>query len=186
MELSLSPALSKEVDNMCRTCARTKANRYSLYQSIPLDTGPSKTYGELLSNLLKINPITETEHLIPQRLCSKCAKLLKNIYIFILNAQKLHEKYLSQGRYLENVVKNPDCLEETPIDLPNGAKIILDIKTETQPALLTHLNSEYLTTEIKVEQLNKDIVGEENIKKTDENSLNDLILKFEHNEETKR
>uniref|UniRef100_A0A1A9VP83 Protein krueppel n=1 Tax=Glossina austeni TaxID=7395 RepID=A0A1A9VP83_GLOAU len=187
MESPLSSIQAKEIDRICRTCgtcARVKPGRYSLHHPIPLDIGPPKTYGELLSNLLKINFAMETENIMPQRLCIKCANLLKNVYMFILEARKLHEKYSSQQWYLENVLKNQDCLQEIPIDFPKGSQIVADIKTEPQPSI-NLLNCEYVETGVKLEQSNVNAKKGEETKNTDEHALNDMVVKFEHNGEGK-
>ncbi|KAI9578896.1 hypothetical protein GQX74_014907, partial [Glossina fuscipes] len=201
MESSMQP---KEIDHICRTCGfvRAKPGRYSLHDFIPLNTGPPKTYGEFLSNLLKNNvrfpslivyvinfllifPLAcYGENIMPQRLCIKCANLLKNVYIFILEARKLHEKYSSQQWYLENVLKNQDCLQEIPIDFPKGSQIIVDMKTEPQPST-NLLNSEYGETGVKVEESNAKVKKGEETKNTDEHSLSDVIVKVEHNGEAK-
>uniref|UniRef100_A0A1A9ZJL3 Protein krueppel n=1 Tax=Glossina pallidipes TaxID=7398 RepID=A0A1A9ZJL3_GLOPL len=187
MESPLSSTQAKEIDQICRTCGtctRVKPGRYSLRHPIPLDIGPPKTYGELLSNLLKINLAMETENIMPQRLCIKCANLLKNVYMFILEARKLHEKYSSQQWYLENVLKNQDCLQEIPIDFPKGSQIVVDIKTEPQPSM-NLLNSEYVETGVKLEQSNANAKKGEETKNSDEHALNDVVVKFEHNGEGK-
>uniref|UniRef100_A0A1B0FE68 Uncharacterized protein n=1 Tax=Glossina morsitans morsitans TaxID=37546 RepID=A0A1B0FE68_GLOMM len=187
MESSLASIQAKEIGQICRTCgtcARVKPGRYSLHHPIPLDIGPPKTYGELLSNLLKINFAMETENIMPQRLCIKCANLLKNVYMFILEARKLHEKYSSQQWYLENVLKNQDCLQEIPIDFPKGSQIVVDIKTEPQPSM-NLLNSEYVETGVKLEQSNANAKKGEEAKNSDEHALNDAVVKFEHNGEEK-
>ncbi|KAL9875678.1 uncharacterized protein ACN427_013742 isoform 2-T2 [Glossina fuscipes fuscipes] len=175
MESSMQP---KEIDHICRTCGfvRAKPGRYSLHDFIPLNTGPPKTYGEFLT--------CYGENIMPQRLCIKCANLLKNVYIFILEARKLHEKYSSQQWYLENVLKNQDCLQEIPIDFPKGSQIIVDMKTEPQPST-NLLNSDYGETGVKVEESNAKVKKGEETKNTDEHSLSDVIVKVEHNGEAK-
>uniref|UniRef100_A0A1A9VPL7 Uncharacterized protein n=1 Tax=Glossina austeni TaxID=7395 RepID=A0A1A9VPL7_GLOAU len=164
MELSLPSTQSKQIHHKCRTCIKAKISRYSLYQRISLETGLSKTYGELLSHLLRSNPSLEEETLMPQRLCIKCANLLKNIYVFLLEAEKLHEIYLNQARNLKNV-KNEDCLQEPPIDLPQEPEIIVDIKSERQLSKSpSHFDG--LTEETKQEQLMENV--KEEIDKNDD------------------
>ncbi|KAL9891190.1 uncharacterized protein ACN427_009839 [Glossina fuscipes fuscipes] len=193
--LSLPSTQSKQIHHKCRTCIKAKISRYSLYQRISLETGLSKTYGELLSNLLRSNPSLEEETLMPQRLCIKCANLLKNIYVFLLEAEKLHEIYLNQARNLKTVVKNEDCLQEPPIDLPQETEIIADIKSERQLSKSpSHFDS--LSEETKQEQLIENV--KEEIDKNDEYYLNDVgppgsyeyaqsdvILRLDYDEDTK-
>ncbi|KAL9887444.1 uncharacterized protein ACN2A1_009575 [Glossina fuscipes fuscipes] len=144
MESSLLSMQPKEIDHICRTCGfvRAKPGRYSLHDSIPLNTGPPKAYGELLSNLLKNNLAMETANIMPQRLCIKCANLLKNV-------------------------------------------LIVDMKTEPQPST-NLLNSESVETGVKLEESNAKVKKGGKTKNTDEHSLSDVIVKFEHNGEAKR
>uniref|UniRef100_A0A1B0GA24 ZAD domain-containing protein n=1 Tax=Glossina morsitans morsitans TaxID=37546 RepID=A0A1B0GA24_GLOMM len=123
MESYLPSTQSKPANNKCRTCTKAKVSRYFLYQRISLDTELSKTYGELLICLLRNNASDKEETFMPQRLCIKCANLLKNIYVFLLETEKLHEIYLNRARSIKIVIKNEDCLQELlPIDLPQAPK----------------------------------------------------------------
>ncbi|KAL9914685.1 uncharacterized protein ACN427_001172 isoform 1-T6 [Glossina fuscipes fuscipes] len=104
---------------------------------------------------------------MPQRLCIKCVNLLKNIYVFLLEARKLHEIYL------KNVVNNEDCLQEPPIELPQEPEIIVDIKSEQQLSKTpSHFGLDGLEEEAKQEQLMEN--AKEEIDEKDEYYLNDV------------
>uniref|UniRef100_A0A1A9ZJP4 C2H2-type domain-containing protein n=1 Tax=Glossina pallidipes TaxID=7398 RepID=A0A1A9ZJP4_GLOPL len=130
---------------------------------------------------------------MPQRLCVKCANLLKNIYVFLLEAEKLNEIYLDRARSIKIVIKSEDCLQELPIDLPQAPETSVDIKTEppeinvgvgTEPQLSKCLSSfDGLTEETKQEQLRENVKSE--INQNEEYFLNDLNLRRDHDEDTK-
>uniref|UniRef100_A0A1B0AVF5 Uncharacterized protein n=1 Tax=Glossina palpalis gambiensis TaxID=67801 RepID=A0A1B0AVF5_9MUSC len=193
MESSLPSMQSKPANNKCRTCTKAKVSRHSLYQHISPDRELSKTYGELLSCLLRSNLSLEEETFMPQRLCIKCANLLKDIYVFILKAEKLHGIYLNQARSLKIIIKNEDFLEELPIDLPLAPETGADIKTEppeiivgigTEPQLSKCLSSfDGLTEETKQEQLTENVKKE--INQNDGYILNDPNLRGDHEEDAK-
>uniref|UniRef100_A0A1A9ZJM8 Protein krueppel n=1 Tax=Glossina pallidipes TaxID=7398 RepID=A0A1A9ZJM8_GLOPL len=193
MESYLPSTQSKSANNKCRTCIKAKVSRYSLYQRISLDTELSKTYGELLSCLLRNNASDKEETFMPQRLCVKCANLLKNIYVFLLEAEKLHEIYLNRARSLKIVIKNEECLQELPIDLPQAPETSVDIKTEpseihvgvgTEPQLTKCLSSfDGLRDKKNHEQLAENVKKETN--QNEEYFLNNLNLRHDHDEDAK-
>uniref|UniRef100_A0A1B0FE42 Uncharacterized protein n=1 Tax=Glossina morsitans morsitans TaxID=37546 RepID=A0A1B0FE42_GLOMM len=192
MKPSLPFAHSTQINHKCRTCTKGKISRYSLYQRVSQDNGLSKTYGELISNLLGINPSEEEEFFMPQRLCIKCANLLEDIYVFLIEAEKLQEIYLNQARNLKNV-KNEDCLQELPIDLPQAPETSVDVQTEppetimgvgAEPHLFKSLsNFDDPTKEAKEEPLTENVKKE--INQSDECSLNDVILQLGNLEDSK-
>ncbi|KAI9576103.1 uncharacterized protein LOC119642800 isoform X1 [Glossina fuscipes] len=179
MELYLPSAQSTQFNHKCRTCTEGKITRYSFYERVSQDVGSSKTYGELISNLLRINPSEEEEILMPQRLCIKCANLLKDIYVFLLEAEKLQEIYLNQARRSKIVIKNEDCLQELPIDLPQAHEISVDTKTEP-PQTITGVGAEPQT---KQEQLTENVNKEMN--QSNECFRNDVILRLGNEEDAK-
>uniref|UniRef100_A0A1A9VNW9 Protein krueppel n=1 Tax=Glossina austeni TaxID=7395 RepID=A0A1A9VNW9_GLOAU len=98
----------------CRTCIKP-ASSQSLQQTINEIDIHSKTYGDLLSDLLQMDYISVEDHL-PQKICKKCASLLKKVYAFILEAQKRQEELM---QHLGGVTTR-NCLREIPIDLPKS------------------------------------------------------------------
>uniref|UniRef100_A0A1A9VP84 C2H2-type domain-containing protein n=1 Tax=Glossina austeni TaxID=7395 RepID=A0A1A9VP84_GLOAU len=138
-------------------------------------------------------PSEEEEFFMPQKLCIKCANLLKDIYVFLLEAEKLQEIYLNQARKLKNVVKKEDRLQKPPLDLPHEPEIIVDIKTEppetivgvgAEPHLSKSLSSfDDLTEEAKQALLTENVKKE--INQSDECSLNSAISQLGNEEDAK-
>ncbi|KAL9891201.1 uncharacterized protein ACN427_009842 [Glossina fuscipes fuscipes] len=121
---------AKLKDTRCRTCIKTSSSYQSLEQVINNDTDQAKTYGELVKDLLQVasgvDHVSTLEDQLPQKICKKCANLLRNVYLFIVEARRRHEELL---QYLCGI-KSEDCLQEVSIDLPNLTE--MQIKSEPE------------------------------------------------------
>uniref|UniRef100_A0A1A9Z507 Protein krueppel n=1 Tax=Glossina pallidipes TaxID=7398 RepID=A0A1A9Z507_GLOPL len=129
----------------CRTCARTASNFLALHQIINDADTQSKSYGELLLSLLKVECASSIEDQLPQKLCTKCASLLKKVYIFIGEAEKRHEELM---QYLCGISAQ-NCLQEIPIDLPQQKE--MQIKADPDITESSHNLLELAEVQIKTE-----------------------------------
>uniref|UniRef100_A0A1B0FKU2 Uncharacterized protein n=1 Tax=Glossina morsitans morsitans TaxID=37546 RepID=A0A1B0FKU2_GLOMM len=105
----------------CRTCTTAASSYLSLQEKI---NDKSKTYDELLKDLLQVKRIIPFENLLPQNICKKCASFLKNIYTFLLEARKRHEELL---QYMQNS-DNESCLPEMCNELPKMQEMQVKIE----------------------------------------------------------
>uniref|UniRef100_A0A1A9Z504 Protein krueppel n=1 Tax=Glossina pallidipes TaxID=7398 RepID=A0A1A9Z504_GLOPL len=128
----------------CRTCIKPASSYQSLQQTINEIDTPSKTYGDLLNDLLQMD-YTSIEDYLPQKICKKCASLLKKIYAFILEAQRRHEEFT---QHLGGITTQ-NCLREIPIDLPPTKEV--QIKTDPEETEETHNLLELVEVQIKTE-----------------------------------
>uniref|UniRef100_A0A1B0BP23 Protein krueppel n=1 Tax=Glossina palpalis gambiensis TaxID=67801 RepID=A0A1B0BP23_9MUSC len=139
----MATSVAKEIDKGCYTCIKAALNYKPLYQVIDADVS-SKTYGELLKELLQVDYISSAEESLPQKICGKCASLLKKMYIFILEARKRHEELMQiSGITIQN------CLQEIPIDMPQLNK--MQIKTDPEIIETKHSLLELVDVQIKTE-----------------------------------
>ncbi|XP_017143730.1 zinc finger protein 91 [Drosophila miranda] len=101
--------------NICRTCA--VQNSHLLPLSTSLDKYTNKSFYDVLQELTQIDPLLENaDDNLPQHLCADCLDRLENAYAFVEQARKVNGELLVRLR---------ECLEETPIDIPQQ-----QIKTE--------------------------------------------------------
>ncbi|EDW34153.1 GL21719 [Drosophila persimilis] len=101
--------------NICRTCALQNSNLLPL--STSLDKYTNKSFYDVLQELTQIDPLLENaDDNLPQHLCADCLDRLESAYAFVEQARKVNGELLVRLR---------ECLEETPIDIPQQ-----QIKTE--------------------------------------------------------
>ncbi|XP_034659826.1 zinc finger protein Xfin [Drosophila subobscura] len=101
--------------NICRTCAVQNNNLLPL--STSLDKHTNKSFYDALQELTQIDPLLEhADDNLPQHLCADCLDRLENAYAFVEQARKVNGELLVRLR---------ECLEESPIDIPQR-----QIKTE--------------------------------------------------------
>uniref|UniRef100_A0A1A9Z509 Protein krueppel n=1 Tax=Glossina pallidipes TaxID=7398 RepID=A0A1A9Z509_GLOPL len=140
----MATSIAKKIDRGCRACIKAALSYQPLHQVIHTDIS-SKTYGELLKELLQVDYISSTEESLPQKICGKCATKLKKMYIFILEARKRHEELMQNigGITIQN------CLQEIPIDMPQLNKT--QIKTDPEIIETQHCLLELVDVQIKTE-----------------------------------
>ncbi|KAI9580154.1 hypothetical protein GQX74_000147 [Glossina fuscipes] len=147
---SVSPSKIKTKDTRCRTCIKTASSYLSLQQEINEVDNHSKTYGELLKDILQLDCTSVLEDQLPQKICKKCASLLKRIHKFVILARKRHEEFILCSLTTQN------CLKEIPIDLPllNDVQIKADPdENETPQQHLLELVEVQIKTEPEVTEI---------------------------------
>ncbi|XP_017104260.2 zinc finger protein 721 [Drosophila bipectinata] len=108
--------------NTCRTCALQNPDLQPL--SACLEKDANKSFYEVLHELTQIDPLQESlDSSLPQHLCSDCLKRLENAYSFVQQARKVNGELLVRLR---------ECLDETPIDLPQEQKIKTEIAADPE------------------------------------------------------
>ncbi|KAL9871391.1 uncharacterized protein ACN427_014430 [Glossina fuscipes fuscipes] len=110
MNESFNTCFTKITLRRCRTCTRAESSYRSYLSLQEKINNKSKTYDELLKDLLQVKRIIPFENQLPQKICEKCASFLKNIYTFLLEAKKRHEELL---QYMQKN-DNESCLSEMP------------------------------------------------------------------------
>ncbi|KAI9577792.1 hypothetical protein GQX74_010979 [Glossina fuscipes] len=109
-------------------------------------------------------------------------------------AEKLQEIFLNQARRPKIVIKNEDCLQELPIDMPQAHEISVDIKTEPPQTIMSvgaepHLSKSLSSFDGLTEATNQELLTEnvnKEINQSDECSRNDVILRLGNEEDAKR
>ncbi|XP_075169096.1 uncharacterized protein LOC142241242 [Haematobia irritans] len=111
----------------CRCCLNPSTNFVNLHSMASITGVEDRTYNEIIQELTKSNiggEDTGNEFKIPQKICMKCVKQLKQVYIFILQIRNVYNHYLKLSK-TENIedtkcLKDIGNLDETLIEIPNN------------------------------------------------------------------
>ncbi|KAH8382879.1 hypothetical protein KR009_005687 [Drosophila setifemur] len=107
---------------MTRTCRICGGEDGRYWIETPVEKYAEKTFGQLLTELTRIEVAMTQAEKLPQWLCSQCSQKLETTYDFVLQAKQTHKLWLQK---LDDLVdgcesENPgtlECLRETPIHL---------------------------------------------------------------------
>ncbi|KAM7364204.1 uncharacterized protein ACRADG_000793 [Cochliomyia hominivorax] len=123
-----------KLKNKCRTCLNGTKGLQSLTKTATEEKEETKSYGELLKDLMHIEIMDESYNKMPQAICACCIRKLKSAYAYVQQALEVNDKLWSIINYNcgddDNEDKPLDCLQEAQIDIQN----CLEIKMEDEEA----------------------------------------------------